>query len=165
MALEQVGRPDVDVPGGRAIAGRPHAQAPSQDLELLAHHALLLLLVEEAERLVHVAVGADLVARVADAPARLEVVLDRPARDEEGGPELQAIQQAEDPVHAHPGPEAALLQVAEAAPGLLGLAEEEAGLRVEVEREDRGGLLAVRPRIAHRVIPTPSRRSGGGSGR
>ena len=153
VALEQVGGPHVDVPGGRAVAGRPHAQARGQDLDLLAHHPLLLLLVEETERLVDVAVGADLVARVADSPARVEVVLDRPARDEEAGPELQAIQQAEDPVHAHPRPEAALLQVAEAAPGLLGLAEEEAGLRVDVEREDGGGPLARRPRIPHRGHP------------
>jgi len=112
-----------------------------------------LLLVEEAEGLVHVAVGADLVARVPDPPARLEVVLDRPARDEEGGPELQAIEQAEDAVHPDPGSEAPLLQVAETAPGLLGLAEEEAGLRVEVEREDGGGLLTFRPGIAHRDHP------------
>jgi hypothetical protein len=67
--------------------------------------------------------------------------------------ELEAIQQAEDSVHAHPGPEAAFLQVAEAAPGLLGLAEEEAGLRVEVEREDRGGRVAVGPGIPLRAHP------------
>src|SRR6185437_516447 len=102
--------------------------------------------------LVHVAVGPDLVARVPDTRRLREMVLHRPARDEEGGAQLQPVEQAQDAVHAHPRPEAALLQVAEAALGLLRLAEVEAGLGVEVEGQHRRGLLAVGPAIAHRDL-------------
>ena len=76
---------------------------------------------------------ADLVARVADAGGLGRMVLDGPARDVEAGPDLQPIEQAQDAVDPDPRAEAALLEVAEAPPGLLGLAEEEAGLGVEVD--------------------------------
>jgi len=152
VALQEIGGPHVDVPRGRAVARRAHAQARLQDVELLAHHPLLLGLVEEAERLVHVAVGADLVARVADARGLGRMVLDRPARDVEAGAELQPVEQAQDAVDPDAGAEAPLLEIAEAPPGLLGLAEEEAGLGVEVEGQDCGGLLAVGPAVAHRDL-------------
>src|SRR5207237_8090939 len=77
-----------------------------------------------------------------------EMILDRPARNEEAGAELQLVEEGQDAIDAHPGPEATLLEVAQAALGLLRLTEEEPGLRVEVEGQYHCGLLAVRPPIS-----------------
>jgi hypothetical protein len=73
---------------------------------------------------VDVAVGADLVAGVAD-PQRLRtVVLHGPAGDEERRREPQLVKHPEDPVDADAGPEAPLLEASQATLGLVRLAEE-----------------------------------------
>src|SRR5262249_13309214 len=115
----------------------------------LGHHRLLLRLVEQANRLVDVTVGADLVTGVADAAAGGPVVGNRPARDEEARPQPETVEHFQDSVDAPPRARAPLLWVAEAPLGLLGLADQEARFGVEVEGQDRRGLLAFRPRIAH----------------
>src|SRR5467141_2850007 len=149
VALEQRRRPHVDVPRGRAIARGPHAELILEDGELLGHHPLFLGLVEHTDGLVHVAVGADLVAGVADALARREVVHHRPARDVEARLELEAVEGLQNSVHAHTRAEAALLEIAEAALGVLRVAEEEARLGVDVEGERGGELVALRPLVSH----------------
>jgi hypothetical protein len=149
VRLDDVRGPDVDVPRGRAVAGRADPEEVLEDLELRPHDGLLLRAVEAVQGLVHVAVGPDLVAGVADALGFRQVVLHGPGRDEEGRPQLHAVQHPEDPVHADSRAEPSLLEVAQAPPGLLRLAEEEPRLGVEVEREHGGRLLAVRPAIAH----------------
>src|SRR5262249_15224475 len=121
----------------------------AQDGELLLHDRLLLRGVEEAHGLVHVAVGANLVPSVADPLGLRQVMLDRPAGDVEARAELQTVEQSEDPVHADPRAEAARLEVAQAPPGLLWLAEENPRLGVEVEGQHDGALLSGRPVIAH----------------
>src|SRR2546421_571554 len=118
VALEERRRPHVDVPRGRAIARGLHAELILEDGQLLGHHPLFLGLVEHADGLVHVAVGADLVAGVADALARREVVHHRPARDVEARLELQAVEGLQNSVHAHARAEAALREIAEAALGV-----------------------------------------------
>src|SRR6266850_2043583 len=113
---------------------------------------LLLRGVEEAHGLVDIAVGPDLVSRVADPLGGSEMVLDRPAGNEEAGAELEPVEEGQDTIDAHPGPEATLLEVAQAPLGLLRLAEEKPRLRVEVEGQHHRGLLAVRPPISHAVL-------------
>src|SRR5206468_3368921 len=120
-----------------------------QNAELLGQHRLLLRLVQHADRLVDVAVGADLVAGVSDAAAGRRVVGDRPARDEEARPQPEPVEHSQDAIDADARAEAAFLEIAEAPLRLLGLAEQEARLGVEVERQHRRRLLALRPRIAH----------------
>src|SRR4029077_9314868 len=76
-----------------------------------------------------------------------------PARDVEAGPELQPVEQAQDPVDPDAGAAAPLLEVAEAPPPPLAPAGAGTGLGVEVEGQDCGGLLAVGPAVAHRDLP------------
>src|SRR5213593_1012996 len=149
VGLEQARRPDVHVPRGRAVAGRSDAQVIGEDPQLLGQHGLFLRLLQRGDRLVDVAVGADLVPGVADALALRQVVLDRPPRNVEARPQAKPVEQSQDTVDADARPEPPLLQIGEAALGLLGLTEEKARLRVEVEREHSRGLLAIRPRVAH----------------
>src|SRR5438034_654752 len=92
--------------------------------------------------------------------ARREVIDDGPAGNEEGGAELQAVEHPEEAVDAHAGTEAALLEIGEAALGLLGLAEQEAGFGVDVEREDGGGLVSLRPPVAHHGRRAPRSMAG-----
>ena len=152
VTLENARGPDIHVPRRRAIAGGLHAELVAQDGELLLHDPLLLRGVEEAHRLVDVSVGADLVPRVPDPLGGGEVVLDRPAGNEEAGAELQLVEEGQDAIDAHPRPEATLLEVTQAALGLLRLTEKEPGLRVEVEGQYHCGLLAVRPPISHAIL-------------
>src|SRR3989442_12758252 len=108
------------------MAGGLQPELTMQDGKLLGHHPLLLRLVQHADGLVDVAVRADLVAGVADALARREVIDDGPAGDEEGGAELQAVEHPEEAVDAHAGTEAALLGIGEASLGPLSLSVTEA---------------------------------------
>ena len=137
------------VSGSDVVSLRGDAELALQNGELLAQNLLFLSRVERPHRLVHVAVSADLVAGVADPPGLRQMMLGRPGRNVEGGPQPEPVQQAQDPVHADAGAEAALLEVGQAPPSLVRLAEEEARLGVEVEREDGGGLVAVGPPVAH----------------
>jgi hypothetical protein len=89
----------------------------------------------------------------ADALGLRQVIDDRPAGDVEARAELQAVQHPEDPIDAHAGAEAPLLQIGEAALGLLGLAKQEARLGVEVERQHGRGSPALRPGVTHRSSP------------
>jgi len=152
VTLENARGPDIHVPRRRAIAGGLHAELVAQDGKLLLHDPLFLRGVEKAHGLVDIAVGADLVPRVPDSRGGSEMILDRPAGHEEAGAELQPVEEGQDAIDAHPGPEATLLEVAQAALGLLRLAEKEPGLRVEVEGQYHRGLLAVRPPISHTVL-------------
>src|SRR5262249_59306724 len=86
---------------------------------------------------------------VADALRLREMVLHGPAGNVEARAELEPVHEAQDAVHSHPRAEAALLEIGEAPLGFLGLAEVEARLRVEVERQDDRRLLALGPRVAH----------------
>jgi hypothetical protein len=149
VALQDARRPRIHVPRRRPVAGGLHPELIAQDGELLHHDHLFLLGVEKAHRLVHVPVGPDLVAGVADALRRREVVLHRPAGNVEARAKLQPVHEPEDTVHPHPGAEAPLLEIGEAPLGLLGLPEVEAGLRVEVEGQDHRRLFAVGPPVAH----------------
>src|SRR5713226_917330 len=147
--LENARGPDIHVPRRRAIAGGLHAELVAQDGELLLHDPLFLRGIEEAHGLVDVAVGADLVSRVADPLGGGKVVLDRPAGNEEAGAELQLVEEGQDTIDAYSRPEAALLEIAQAALGLLRLAEEKSRFRVEVEGQYHRELLPVRPSISH----------------
>src|SRR5262249_56823493 len=143
---------DVHVPRWRAVARGLHAEVILEDGELLHHDRLLLRGVEKAHRLVHVAVGPDLVAGVADALRLRKMVLHRPAGNVEARAELEPLHETEDAIHPHPRSEAALLEIGEAPLGFLGLAEVEARLRVEVEGQDHRRRLALWPRVAHGLL-------------
>ena len=145
--------PHVHVPGRRPIARGLHAELIRENPELLHHHRLFLRLVQRAHGLVDVAVSADLVPRVADTLALRQMVDDGPPGDEEARPQSESVEHSQDAIDADAGAEAALLEVGEAPLGLLGLAEEEARLGVEVEGQHRGGLFFVRPHVAHRWDP------------
>jgi hypothetical protein len=84
--------------------------------------------------------GTPLGAAVKNAPAG-----DRPI--------VVTDEQSQDPVHPDAGPEPALLEIAEASPGLVRLAIEKARLGVEVEGQHDGALLAIRPPVAHGMSP------------
>src|SRR5262249_49643146 len=102
-------------------------------------------------------------AGVADALGLRQVVDDGPAGDEEGGAQAQPVEQSQDTIHADARTEPTLFQIPEAALGLLGLAEQETGFGIEVERQDGCRLLVIGPRIAHETSPCMTRSAGGAS--
>ena len=145
---------DVDV--RRPVAERPHARHLLEGIEPAAEDLALLLGRERRERLVHEAVMADLVARVADLAHELGVDERGVARDEERRRHVVPLQQRQDPRHGHRTELAPRHRRHVAERHLVRPGRERVEVEREADREPRRGHAASAATDSSSASRTPS---------
>src|SRR6478735_2024353 len=155
--LEQdVHRVDADIDVRRAVAERPHACNLLEGIEPAEEDVALLFRRERGERLVHEAVMADLVARVADVAHEVGVDERGVTGDEERRRHVVTLQQRQDPRHGHGAELAARHRRHVAERHLVRPGRERVEIEREADREPWRGHAASAATDSSRASRTPS---------